>query len=193
MLDNFNSATLSTPPPHSPPTQRGAYNGYPQTSRIHEQPRRLRPATYEISPAPGLIRDGEEGYASSLPTSPLDLSFGTVQAHPTVLPPPDVLCGTSFGDVAAAAASAYSTAFDVSGMSNVGYASGGVHSPANPYSVSVVSNRTSIMLFGSTYANYLSRPTLTGILRPTPRNEDAPSHQTMLFVWSSGSDAVPSC
>ena len=143
MLDNLNSATLSTPPPHSPPTQRSAYNSYPQSSRIHEQPRRFRQSTYDISPAPGLIRDGEEGYTSSLPASPLDLSFGAVQAQPAVLPPLDSLCGAAFGDVAAAAtASAYPAAFDVTGISGVGYAGG---SPTNHYSVNVVSIPDSVV------------------------------------------------
>ncbi|KAI0090589.1 hypothetical protein BDY19DRAFT_904892 [Irpex rosettiformis] len=135
MLDNLTHATLSTPPPHSPPTQRGAYATYSQTSRIHDHSRRLRP--YDISPAPGLIRDGEEGYASSLPTSPLDLTFAPLQTQPSAgLGASDSLCGTSFGGVAGA--SGYSAGFDiaVSGMSGVGY-TGSVHSPTNHYSVGV--------------------------------------------------------
>ena len=131
MLDNLNNATLSTPPPHSPPTHRGAYHPYSQSGRIHDSSRRLRP--YDISPAPGLIRDGEEGYTSSLPTSPLDLSFAPIQTQPpSGLGAADGLCGASFGDVAA---STYSAPFDV-----VGYA-GGVHSPTNQYTVGVVSTR----------------------------------------------------
>ncbi|KAI0693022.1 hypothetical protein BC835DRAFT_1306912 [Cytidiella melzeri] len=41
------------------------------------------PSPYDIPPTPGLIRDGDEGHTDSLPTSPLDLTFGNVHAQST--------------------------------------------------------------------------------------------------------------
>jgi hypothetical protein len=134
MLNNFNEDILSTSPPTETSTlPRGRYDSYPQSStRGAELSRRSRLLPYEIPPAPGLIRDGEEGYTSSLPPSPLDMTFTNVHtaAQSTAISAADSMCGASFGDVTAA----YPNTFDVCGMSGVGY-SGSMHSPTSHFGV----------------------------------------------------------
>ncbi|KAI0684468.1 hypothetical protein BC835DRAFT_1422277 [Cytidiella melzeri] len=110
MLNTFNEAVLSTPPPHSPSMQVGVYNTYTHTQHTwsHGQRCRLRPSPYDIPPAPGLIRDSDKGYTDSLPTSPLDLTFGNVHAQSVGMSAADNICGASFGHVATAAANGFS-------------------------------------------------------------------------------------
>ncbi|KAI0691916.1 hypothetical protein BC835DRAFT_1430458 [Cytidiella melzeri] len=124
MLNTFKEATLSTPLPHSPSMQVGAYNTYTHTqhTRGHEQRCCLRPSLYDIPPAPGLICNGDKGYTDSLLTSPLDLTFGNVHTQSVGMSAADNICGALFGHVAAAAATAptYPNSFDVGGMSGVG-------------------------------------------------------------------------
>ncbi|KAI0343521.1 hypothetical protein BDW22DRAFT_1180315 [Trametopsis cervina] len=134
MLHTLSETSLSTPPPpHSPYA-----HAYRHTSHSHSNTNR-RMYDPSMPPPPALVRDGgdgDDGYASSLPTSPLDLTFGSV--HGSMAPPPSlslppisagtdtagVHCGpatTSFADVPP-----YATSFDVHGL-------GFAHSPPGQY------------------------------------------------------------
>ena len=157
MLSPFNETSISTPPsqPHSPSHSRESFS---YQYRDHQQtPRRSRTSPFDVSPAPGLIRDGEEGYAS-LPTSPLDLTFPGVvhqaQHTPSGLPTPEPvssLCG-AFNEVP------YPTSFDVNGLSGVAYGAhaqtDGLHSPTGHFGV--VSNPLSRVLIA--LLNYFCDP-----------------------------------